>query len=273
MIKKKLSFQVLVTVCLLSYLYSTRYHLPFIDSTNWVQATDVFSYLVISSSAPNLPTESISFHFAQRWIPHYIVGYLADLLNMELGWAYGLSNGMVVALILIFSWSVLLQVAKDQKLGLIIFLLVVLSVFSFRLYIFVPGLFADLIFVLGLAVALKGSLVELLLGCDWYARGNNRQTIVVTDTARPSSLYLCRLGQVIWESQGIFHGGVAEPGRHWLLPITHLHICGLCVDQLYYQQCIVCFISLVSVRQTHAGFTGRACIAHIAAATTIHIEK
>lgn len=153
-----LNFQVLVTVCLLCFLYSTRYHLTFIDSINWVQATDVYSYLVISSSAPNLPTESISFHFAQRWMPHYLVGCVAALLDIDLGLAYGLISGVVVASILILAWSILLQVARDQAFGILIFLLLALSVFSFRLYVFVPGLFADLVFVLGLAVALKACL-------------------------------------------------------------------------------------------------------------------
>ncbi len=159
MIKKKLlNFQVSVTVCLLCFLYSTRYHLPFIDSINWVQATDVYSYLVISSSAPNLPTESISFHFAQRWIPHYLVGCVAAILNMDLGLAYALISGVMVASIIVLAWSILLQAARDKTLGILIFLLLSLSVFSFRLYIFVPGLFADLVFVLGLALALKACL-------------------------------------------------------------------------------------------------------------------
>jgi hypothetical protein len=51
-----------------------------------------------------------------------------------------------------------LQVARDQTLGVLIFLLLALSVFSFRLYILVPGLFADLVYVLGLTVALKGCI-------------------------------------------------------------------------------------------------------------------
>lgn len=158
MIKKSLRLQVLATVCLLGFLYLTRYHLPFIEAIDWVQATDVYSYLVISSSAPNLPAESISFHFSQRWIPHYLVGRLAGFLGMDLGLAYGFANGAVVASILVLAWGILLQVARDQTLGVLIFLLLALSVFSFRLYIFVPGLFADLVYVLGLTVALKGCI-------------------------------------------------------------------------------------------------------------------
>jgi hypothetical protein len=195
--QKMLNFQVLVTVCLLFFLYSTRYNLPFIDSINWVQATDVYSYLVISSSAPNLPTESISFHFAQRWMPHYLVGCVAALLDIELGLAYGLISGVIVASLLVLAWSILLQVARDQTLGILIFLLLALSVFSFRLYIFVPGLFADLVFVLGLAVALKACLVRsygmVLVGMLVATTGKQLSLLVLPGLA----LYI----YVVWGAQ------------------------------------------------------------------------
>jgi hypothetical protein len=91
-------------------------------------------------------------------MPHYLVGCVAALLDIELGLAYGIISGLVVASILVLAWSILLQAARDKTLGILMFLLLALSVFSFRLYIFVPGLFADLVFVLGLAVALKACL-------------------------------------------------------------------------------------------------------------------
>jgi len=140
----------------MGFLYLTRYPLSFLDAVNWVQATDVYSYLIISSAAPNLPTENISFHFAQRWLPHYAVGAFARFFSIDLGLAYTLSNGVLVASILLLSWNVLSRVARDQTFGILIFLLLALSVFTFRLYIFVPSLLADLVFVLGFALALKG---------------------------------------------------------------------------------------------------------------------
>jgi hypothetical protein len=155
---KSQRLQVVAMVCLLGFLYLTRYQVSFREAIDWVQATDVYSYLVIASSAPNLPTESLPFHFAQRWLPHYLVGCLAEFLSIDLGLAYGLSNFVVVVSILVVAWSILLQVAQDKTLGILVFLLLALSVFSFRLYIFVPGLFADLVYALGLSVALKGCI-------------------------------------------------------------------------------------------------------------------
>jgi hypothetical protein len=113
---------------------------------------------VFSSTAPNLPSENIPFHFSQRWIPHYLVGCLAFFGDMDLGFAYILSNGVVIASILLLAYNILLQVSKDETFGILFFLLFALSVFAFRLYIFVPGLFVDLVYVLGLALALKGCI-------------------------------------------------------------------------------------------------------------------
>jgi hypothetical protein len=140
----------------MGFLYLTRYPLSFLDAVNWVQATDVYSYLIISSAAPNLPTENISFHFAQRWLPHYAVGAFARLFSMDLALAYTLSNGVLVASILLLSCNVLSRVARDQTFSILFFLLLALYVFTFRLYIFVPGLLGDLVFVWGFALALKG---------------------------------------------------------------------------------------------------------------------
>jgi hypothetical protein len=158
MISQPLRLQLLTTFCLFGFLYLTCYHLPFYEAIDWVQATDVYSYLVVSSTAPNLPHETIPFHFSQRWIPHYVVGCLAFFGDMDLGFAYKLSNGLVIASILLLACSIFLQVSKDETFGILIFLLFAVSVFVFRLYILAPGLLADLVYVLGLTLALKGCI-------------------------------------------------------------------------------------------------------------------
>lgn len=142
----------------LVFVVLTTYQLPFTDAIVWVQATDVYSYLVISSSAPSFPSERISFHFSQRWIPHYLVGCFAGYFGIDLGIAYTLCNGFLVISILVLIRHLLIQVARDESLVTVVFLLLALSAFSFRLYIFVPGLLADLVYVLGLTVALKGCI-------------------------------------------------------------------------------------------------------------------
>ena len=140
------------------FLYLTTFQLSFFDSINWVQATDVYSYLVISNSTPSLPIDKISYHFAQRWIPHYLTGILAGTFHIDLAFAYKALNGIIIFTILILFESLILKVVSDKIMGIFIFLLLALSVYTFRLYILVPGLFADLFFVCGLAFAIKGCI-------------------------------------------------------------------------------------------------------------------
>jgi len=156
-LKKILNKYFLVFITML-FLYLTTLQMPFLEAIKWVQATDVYSYLVISNSAPSLPLDKILFHFAQRWIPHYLTGIFAGTLHIDLALAYQLLNGIIIFTILILFKSLILKIVRFRSMGIFIFLLLALSVYSFRLYIFVPGLYADLFFVCGLAFAIKGCM-------------------------------------------------------------------------------------------------------------------
>ena len=96
-------FNLLISILIYLALLGTRHNLDIFAAIDWVNATDAYSYLLISSSAPNFPSESIDFHFSQRWIPHYLVGSLAEWSGMGLGLAYQLSSGLVIVSILVFS--------------------------------------------------------------------------------------------------------------------------------------------------------------------------
>ena len=155
-----LTNRMFIVVVIMLFLYITTYHLNFLDAVNWVQANDVYSYLTISKSAPAFPLEFISFHFSQRWIPHYIVGCIAKDLYINLDLAYAFFNGLLIFVILILFHNIVMRSACDKWLGNFMFLILSLSAFTFRLYIIAPGLLADLVFVLGLSLAIKGCLDE-----------------------------------------------------------------------------------------------------------------
>lgn len=138
------------------FLYVTTYQLPFLDTIDWVQATDVYSYLHISKSAPELPAERIAYHFSHRWIPHYLVGIVAVLSSVDLGMVYTLTVLMLTFAITWISFGVLWRGTRDAEFACLLFLIVSLSTFSYRLIIFVPGLLIDLVCGLGLAITLTG---------------------------------------------------------------------------------------------------------------------
>lgn len=182
-VKNSIAIQSLIVALVIIFLYSTKYQLPFKESIEWVGATDVYEYLVIASFAPDFPKERISFHFSQRWIPHYLVGFLSYFFGLELGIAYSIANLALLGVILIVALRVLLRQAEDEKFGLLLFFMLALSAFSFRLNIFVPGLLADLVFILGLAFTIGGlqnkSMVTILFGAVIATAGKQFSIIIL----------------------------------------------------------------------------------------------
>lgn len=141
---------------LLAFLFLTGYHLGFYDAIKLVDANDVYSYLKISSAAPSLPSEPVPFHFAQRFIPHYLVGYAAAAMGIRLETSYFIFNIILVAFIFTLSARLLFRRGKPYGLTLLAFALMALSPYAFRLNLLVPGMLADMVYSLGLVLCLTG---------------------------------------------------------------------------------------------------------------------
>lgn len=149
------SLWLLGLVCFIALLQLTRYHLDFRQAIDWVQATDVSSYSLIANYAFDTPVK-LEFHFAQRWVPHYIVGVLARTIGCDIHLSYAILNALVISLIAYSAKRLLISDRANNDLGFLILLLFLFSAYTFRLYVFVPGLFADLVYLLGVAIALLG---------------------------------------------------------------------------------------------------------------------
>lgn len=157
-----------IVLASLLFLHVTTYSLSFTAAVDWVQATDAYSYLAIAGAAPVLPADLLPYHFAQRWVPHYLVGLIAALPGFGLERAYVLAAFALCLMIFWLALDMLLRAFRDKGLAILVFLLVVLSPFAFRLFVFVPELLADLVFVLGLAMALRGLILGRL---GWVLAG------------------------------------------------------------------------------------------------------
>lgn len=179
---KEIPSRLVVVLLPLLFLYASTYQLPFLAAIDWVQATDVYSYLQISAAAPGLPAEALPYHFSQRWIPHYFVGVVSSLFSVDLGAVYTLAVLFLTFAIGWISFGVLRQSTRDAGGACLLLLIVSLSSFSYRLVIFVPGLLIDLVCVLGLAITLSG-LVERKIG--WILFG-----MVVATLGKQLSLLL-----------------------------------------------------------------------------------
>lgn len=165
------------------FLIVTGRHLSFFQAITSVDATDTYSYLNISNAAPGFYSEPIPYHFAQRFIPHYVVGTVSNLLNCELGEAYYVANILLLAAILGLSLRLLFRQNKSSSITVFVFALMAFSPYAFRLNILIPAMLADLVFVLGLTVCLTGlfekKLFAVVLGMLFAATGKQMILLVL----------------------------------------------------------------------------------------------
>lgn len=148
--------RLVITQISLCFLYATTLRKFGSDAINWVGATDAYSYLMMASFAPGFSTEQVAFHFAQRWVPHYLIGTFANVFGVDIYVGYALACFILCQFIFWIILDLLLKSTTDKKFAIVLFLLVVLSPFSLRLFIFVPELLADLVFMLGTAIVFFG---------------------------------------------------------------------------------------------------------------------
>lgn len=145
-----------ITQASLFFLYATTLRKSGLDAINWVGATDAYSYLMIASAAPGFPAEQVAFHFAQRWVPHYLIGIFSNVFGVNIYFVYALACFILCQFIFWITLDLLLKSTTDKNFAILLFLFVLLSPFSLRLFIFVPELLADLVFMFGVTIVFYG---------------------------------------------------------------------------------------------------------------------
>jgi hypothetical protein len=141
---------------------------------------DVYQYELMSRAAPGLPASPVGSAYTARFVIHWSVGALADLTGVSVEVAY-----RVLSLVTLAAFVLVARLCL-RRLGLtgwplrLCLALAVLNPYALRYYMLVPGYLSDVVFQLGLAVALLGVLSRrswtLLVGLVLAVLA--RQTIV-----------------------------------------------------------------------------------------------
>jgi hypothetical protein len=133
---------------------------------DYLHEGDVASYQAMATAAPGLPHSDIGSAYTERFVVHYLAGSLAALTRLDLHLVYRVLWA-VVFLGLVAAVAATLRVLSVRGLRFgIAMTLLVMSPYALRYYAIVPGMLADLVFELGIAVALLGMAsrrVRLLL--------------------------------------------------------------------------------------------------------------
>jgi hypothetical protein len=145
---------------LLLVLCATNRWLSFEDGIRVENATDTESYMAIAAAAPSLPpadAQLISYH-AQRFISPYIVGTVAFYTHFSAQQVFRVAAIAMIALIVWVAQRILCHLCVPEQFIALCLSLLILSPYMFRLYLAVPALLDDLVFVLGLSLLVYGLL-------------------------------------------------------------------------------------------------------------------
>jgi hypothetical protein len=146
------------TLLLSAILLATNRWLSFQEGIDIAKAADTLSYMAIAKAAPALPSEMFAQNHTMRFVPSWIVGTLAHSTGASEEWMFLLLTVLVCAAIVAVVHRLLQQLALDDTQYTVCMALVVLSPYTFRYYLAVPAMVADMVFVLGFALVLLGLL-------------------------------------------------------------------------------------------------------------------
>jgi hypothetical protein len=112
-----------ITQVPLIFLYATTLRMAGLDAINWVSATDAYSYLTMASAAPGFSAEQVPFHFAQRWVAHYLIGTFANVFGVDVYVVYASACFILCQFIIWITLDLLLKSTTDKKFAIFYFCL------------------------------------------------------------------------------------------------------------------------------------------------------
>ena len=130
-------------------------------------AADMRSYERIARAAPSFPDQHVLRPFAERFPVHWLIGSLANGLDVSLHGTYRVADLFVLALLVWTVHLVLTRLRLDLRPYVVAMGVLVASAYPVHYLLAAPGMISDGVFCLGLAVTLLGFVTgrfELVLG-------------------------------------------------------------------------------------------------------------
>jgi hypothetical protein len=146
------------TLLLCTILLVTNRWLSFQEGLDIAKAADTISYMAIAKAAPALPSEMFAQNHTMRLVPSWIVGTVAHGIGISEERMFLLLTVLVCAAIVAVVHRLLQHIGLHDAQYTLCMALVVLNPYTFRYYLAVPAMVADMVFVLGLASVLLGLL-------------------------------------------------------------------------------------------------------------------
>ena len=149
-------------------------------------ATDAGVYREMAAAAPGLPEGPVREQHAERWVVHWVVGTAADATGLDLEKTYRLASVGTVAGVVLLLHLLLARTGLSVSAYALCLGTALASAYPFRYWLAAPGMVADAMFGLGLAVVLLG----LRRRRSWLILAGMVTATLARQTAVPAALAL-----------------------------------------------------------------------------------
>ena len=147
--------QALIACVLLALALTTNRWMGWSDGIAYLSASDVEDgYLPVALASPSLPAIPVPFHKAQRLFVPYVVGLISHATGATVQEVFMAGLALTQLMALILFWRLLQLVPPRRRL--LAFGLFVFQPYALRYYWIVPGMLADVVFLLGALLAITG---------------------------------------------------------------------------------------------------------------------
>jgi hypothetical protein len=119
-------------------------------------AFDVTYYQVIARAAPSFPDEHVLRPYAERFSAHWVVGSVSDLTGASLENSYRVASVLLVAAMLVATHAAIRSLGLPADRHAVALGLLAASAYPLHYLLAAPGMIADALFLVGLAVMLLG---------------------------------------------------------------------------------------------------------------------
>ena len=168
--KSDLKIYYLYLVISFLFIIATTNYLSLFDIINIANQTDVISYSEIANKAPAFPKESniIIQHVGQRFLTPYIVGSLANLLNIDFFLVFKFFTFLFIIFYCFLITFFIRKFKFNLKVSILFFSILFLNPYIIRYHIFQPVQVHDMIFfclglVFSLTIINKNYFINLLI--------------------------------------------------------------------------------------------------------------
>jgi hypothetical protein len=168
--KSDLKIYYLYIVISFLFIIATTNYLSLFDIINIANQTDVISYAEIANKAPEFPKESdtIIQHVAQRFLIPYIIGLLANVLNIDFFLVF---KFFTLLFIIFYCFLINMFIKKlnfNLKVSILFFSILFLNPYIVRYHVFQPVQAHDMLFfclglVFSLTIINKNYFTNLLI--------------------------------------------------------------------------------------------------------------